>query len=115
MPTARGLPRCCSSGDVDPDDRCSPSRSSAAPRRRGQFAAYLAQTWGEQPDTAPRLAQPCRVTPTLSQPCALDDLMRKLLMVHRLLVAEERLARRAAARPDETAVVGQTLYLVTGP
>jgi hypothetical protein len=41
--------------------------------------------------------------------------MRKLLMVHRLLVAEERLARRAAARPDETAVVGQTLYLVTGP
>jgi hypothetical protein len=40
--------------------------------------------------------------------------MRKLLVVHRLLVAEERLARRAAARPDETAVVGQAPYLVTG-
>jgi hypothetical protein len=59
-------------------------------------------------------AQPCRVTPHPFQPCALDDLMRKLLVVHRLLEAEERLARRAAARPDETAVVGQAPYLVTG-
>jgi hypothetical protein len=98
MPAARGLPRCCSSGEVDPDDRCSPSRSSAAPRRRGQFAAYLAQIWGEQPDTAPRLAQPCRVTPHPFQPCALDDLMGKLLVVHRLLEAEERLPKREPRR-----------------
>jgi hypothetical protein len=41
----------------------------------------------------PCLAQPCRVTPYPSQPCALDDLMRRLLVVHRLLEAEERLAK----------------------
>jgi hypothetical protein len=98
MPTARGLPRCCSSGDVDSEDRCSLSRPSAALRRRGQFAAYLAQTWGEQPDTPPRLAQPCRVTPHPFQPCPLDDLMRKLLLVHWLLVAKEGLGRREPRR-----------------
>jgi hypothetical protein len=50
------------------------------------------------------------------QPCALDDLMRKLLMVHWLLVAKEGPRQaRAAARPDVMAVVGQALYLVTDP
>jgi hypothetical protein len=32
------------------------------------------------------------------QPCALDDLMRKLLMVHWLLVAKEGLGRREPRR-----------------
>jgi hypothetical protein len=47
---------------------------------------------------------------------ALDELMRKLLVVHRLLEAEERLApARAASRADVTAAGAQALNSVTGP
>jgi hypothetical protein len=71
MPAARGLPRCCSSGEVDPDDRCSPSRSSAAPRRRGQFAAYLARPGASS--LTRRHASPSHPAsrPTLSSPAPL--------------------------------------------
>ena len=49
---------------------------------------------------------------------ALDDLMGKLLVIRRLLEAEERLPKReprAASRLDVTAAVAQTLHRVTGP
>ena len=46
---------------------------------------------------------------------ALEELMRKLVVVHRLLEAEGASPARAVDRPDVTAAGSRALYLATGP
>ncbi len=81
------------------------SRSSATTRRtiwqRRRMSQSSAQGWRTQ-GGCPRRSEskPALLTRALSYPNwrtvsqALDELMRKLLVVHRLLEAEERLAER---------------------